>query len=88
MDFKSLKKKIIESNTINDLDFFTISKRIKEKLKKKLKVQNYDNELQKNRIKSISFKIWLERKSITFDKSKNGRRFGEFAKHSFRWLMD
>ena len=47
MDFKGFKKKNIESNTINDLDFFTISKRIKEKLKKKLKVQNYDNELQK-----------------------------------------
>ena len=43
MDFKGFKKKIIESNTINDLDFFTISKGIKEKLKKKLKVQNYDN---------------------------------------------
>ena len=81
IDFENFKKKNnIESNIVNDLDFFTISIGIKKKLKKSIKSAQllYRASRDGNHTQFHS-KCDGKENTVTFVKAKNGRRFGGFA---------
>lgn len=77
MDFENFK---IESNIINDIDILTISIGIKKTMKKKIKNLNllYRASRDGNHIQFHS-RCDGKENTITFVKSKNGRRFGGFT---------
>ena len=87
LDFENcFKKNNIKSNIIiNDLDFFTVSIGIKEKLKKIIKSANLLYRASRDG-DHTQFHSKCDGKinTITFVKAKNGRRFGGFANKPFQ----
>ena len=86
LDFDNFKiKNNIESNIINDLDFFTVSIGIKKNLKKTIKSAKllYRASRDGNQTQFHS-KCDSKENTVTFVKGKNGRRFGGFANKPFR----
>ena len=85
IDFDNFKaNNNIESNIVNDLDFFTISVGIKTKLKKGIKSAKllYRASRDGNQAQFHS-KCDGKENTVTFVKAKNGRRFGGFANKPF-----
>ena len=81
LDFENFK---IESKIINDIDILTISIGIKKTMKKKIKNLNllYRASRDGNHTQFHS-RCNGKENTITFVKSKNGRRFGGFANKPF-----
>ena len=79
-----LKKNNIESNIVNDLDFFTVSIGIKEKLNKTIKSAKLLYRASRDGDYSqFHSKCDCKQNTLTLFKAKNGRRFGGFANQPF-----